>query len=108
MQYGALPKTLGERVAVALKRRLFPNTNMTRKQLQDALKCSVGTMDNLLSGNHDPSGRILDRLVSLFRESFVNEVWGAHNIHCISTLQEKRVAALRKIEEAQQELRALG
>jgi hypothetical protein len=106
--YGAINKTLGERVSSALRRRLFPHTNLTRKQLQDALKCSVGTMDNLLSGNHDPSGRILDKLVAFFRDGFVNEVWGANNIHCICTLHDQRAAALRKLQEAQEELRRLA
>jgi hypothetical protein len=108
MRYGPITKTLGERVSAALRRRLFPHTNLTRKQLQDALKCSVGTMDNLLSGHHDPSGRILDKLVAFFRDGFVNEVWGANNIHCICTLHDQRAAALRKLQEAQEELRRLA
>jgi hypothetical protein len=106
--YGAINKTLGERVADALRRRLFPHTNLTRKQLQDALKCSAGTMDNLLGGNHDPSGRILDKLVAFFRDSFVNEIWGAHNIHCLDTRAAEKAAALRKLAEAHEELRRFG
>ncbi len=107
-RYVSISKTLGERVAVALRRRLFPNTNLTRKQLQDALKCSVGTLDNLLSGHHDPSGRMIDALVAFFRDGFVNEVWGGHNIHCICTLAEQRADRVRRIAELQAELRAMG
>lgn len=108
MHYGAITKTLGERVAGALQRRLFPNTNLTRKQLQSGLHISVGTMDNLLSGHHDPSGRVLDKLVAFFRESFVNEIWGAHNIHCIDTRSHQKAAALQRIHDATEELRRLG
>jgi hypothetical protein len=105
MHYSVLSKTLGERVKLALQRRLFPHTNLTRKQLQDALKCSVGTMDNLLSGHHDPSGRTLDKLVAFFRDGFVNEVWGAHNIHCICTRAQEKAA---RIAELHEELRRLA
>lgn len=108
MHYGALSKTLGERVQLALSRRLFPNTNLTRKQLQHALRISVGTMDNLLKGEHDPSGRVLDKLVEFFRDSFVNEIWGGHNIHCICTRAAEKAAAVRRINEAVEELRRLG
>ena len=43
-----------------------------------------------------------------FRDGFINEVWGAHNIHCIDTLAERRADALRRIADAQAELREIG
>ena len=107
MSCGLIPKTLGERVSLSLKRRLFPNTNLTRKQLQDALRISPGTMDNLLSGNHDPSGRVLDKLVAMFRDPFINEVWGAHNIHCIDTRLTEKAKAVRELVRAQENVRAV-
>ena len=107
-RYVSFPKTLGERVKAALERRLFPKTNLTRKQLQHTLHISTGTMDNLLNGHHDPSGRVLDLLVAYFRDSFVNEIWEAHNIHCIDTMAERRADALRRIADAQAELREIG
>jgi hypothetical protein len=108
MHYGSITKTLGERVSAALNRRLFPHTNLTRKQLQHALGISVGTMDNLLSGHHAPSGRVLDKLVAFFRDSFINEVWGAHNIHCIDTRAPEKAAAVALVITATAELRRLG
>jgi hypothetical protein len=105
MSYGELPKTLGARVAGALKRRLFPKTNLTRQQLQHALRISKGTMDNLLSGNHDPSGPTMDKLIAMFRDGFINEVWGAHNIHCICTRAQEKAA---RIAELHEELRSLA
>lgn len=108
MHYGSLSKTLGERVSAALTRRLFPNTNLTRKQLQSALGISVGTMDNLLAGHHDPSGRVLDKLVAFFRESFINEVWGGHNIHCIDTRMVEKALVVAQLVAAQAELKRLG
>lgn len=108
MHYGSLSKTLGERVSAALTRRLFPNTNLTRKQLQSAIGISVGTMDNLLSGHHDPSGRVLDKLVAFFKDSFINEIWGAHNIHCIDTRMVEKALVVAQLVAAQAELRRLG
>jgi hypothetical protein len=105
MSYADLPKTLGERVKLALQRRLFPKTNLTRQQLQHALRISKGTMDNLLSGNHDPSGPTMDKLIALFRDGFINEVWGAHNIHCICTRAQEKAA---RIAELHEELRSLA
>lgn len=108
MSYGSISKTLGERVSAALRNRLFPNTNLTRKQVQDALKISAGTMDNLLSGNHDPSGRVLDKLVAFFRDPFINEVWGGNNIHCICTRAPEKAAAVALVITATAELRRFG
>jgi transcriptional regulator with XRE-family HTH domain len=108
MSYSAISKTLGERVSAALNRRLFPNTNLTRKVLADALKISAGTMDNLLKGEHDPSGRVLDKLIAFFRDPFINEVWGGHNIHCIDTRAPERAAAVALVITATAELRRLG
>jgi hypothetical protein len=108
MHYGAITKTLGERVSAALTKRLFPHTNLTRKQLQHALGISIGTMDNLLSGHHDPSGRILDKLVSFFRESFINEIWGGHNIHCVDTRAVEKAVVVAQLVAAHAELRRLG
>lgn len=108
MSYPVIPKTLGERVSAALNRRLFPNTSMTRKQLTDALKISAGTMDNLLSGNHDPSGRVLDKLIAFFRDPFINEIWGGHNIHCICTRTPEKALLVAQVMTAQAQLRRLG
>jgi transcriptional regulator with XRE-family HTH domain len=101
-------KTLSERTQYAIERRLFPHTNLTRKQLQHALGISTGTMNNLLSGQHDPSGRVLDKLVEFFRDGFINEVWGGHNIHCIDTRAPERAAAVALVITAQAQLRRLG
>lgn len=101
-------RTLSQRIQYAIERRLFPHTNLTRKQLQHALGISTGTMNNLLGGNHDPSGRVLDRLVAFFRDSFINEVWGANNIHCIDTRMVERAVVVAQLVAVQAELRKLG
>lgn len=108
MAYNSMSKTLGERVADALRRRLFPSTSLTRQQLKHALRISEGTMNNLLSGHHDPSGRVLDKLIAFFRDSFINEVWGGNNIHCICTRAPEKAAAAKRLVEAHEELRRMA
>lgn len=65
-------------------------------------------MDNLLNGNNTPSGRVIDALVGFFRESFINEVWGCHNIQCFDSRLSRKADAMRRLHEAQEELRRLG
>jgi hypothetical protein len=108
MSCGSISRPLRERVKAALQRRMFPHTNLTHKVLAKSVGLSDGTIANLLSGNNDPSGRALDILVAFFRDGFINEVWGAHNIHCIDTRAAEKAAAMRKLAEAHDELRRLG
>lgn len=103
--YGALPNPLGEKIRTALLSRMFPNTNLTRKQIVHALDISAGTMDNLLSGNRDPSGRTLHKLVDFFGASFLHEVFGGPNIHVIDPRATQKAA---RIAELHEELRRLG
>lgn len=100
------PKTLGKRIAFALWNRINAGA-LTRKHLQIDLGISEGTVDNLLSGNGNPSGPVIDALIAVLRAPFVNEVWGHHNIYCISRHDEKRAELLRKREEIEAELQRM-
>lgn len=106
--YGKLPKTLGEKIRSAIVRRMFPSTNLTRKQVIHALDISAGTMDNLLSGERDPSGRVLHKLVDFFGAAFLQEVFGGPNILVIDPNDARKADALRRFVDAQDELRRLG
>lgn len=96
-----------ERVRDALRARLHPNTNLHAKQLAYILHLSEPTIWNLLSANNEPSGRTIDKLVSFFKDQFINEIWGCHNIVCLDRGDEKRADAMRRIAEAHAELRAM-
>jgi predicted DNA-binding transcriptional regulator AlpA len=96
-----------ERVRDALKARLHPNTNLHAKQLAYVLQLSEPTIWNLLSANNEPSGRTIDKLVGFFKDQFINEIWGCHNIYCLDRGDERRADAMRRIDEAQAELRAM-
>ena len=69
-----LHRTLRDRLAVALRRRVGIGKAITPKQLAYALRLSPGTIDNLLNGNNDPSGRALMALLTFFDASFANEI----------------------------------
>jgi DNA-binding XRE family transcriptional regulator len=108
MSYGTISKTLRERVSVALRRRMYPNTNLSRQQLADRIEISDGTMANLLSARTDPSGPVLDKLIRCFKDGFINEVFGCHDIHCVDTRAPERAALVRQILHATEQLRAVG
>jgi transcriptional regulator with XRE-family HTH domain len=100
-----LPKTLGTYVSEALWRRI--NTGaITRKHLQYALGVSAGTIDNLLSGNGDPSGRVLMALLSFFDSAFANEILAPTGC-TVAKLSDARAAALRKVAEGMAELQQM-
>jgi predicted NBD/HSP70 family sugar kinase len=101
-------RTFRERFSDALRRRLSPKTNLTVPQLAGAIGVSDTTIKNLLSRANEPSARVIDECVAMFKDSFLNEIYGCHNIHCIDTRATQKAAAMRKLAEAHDELRRLG
>lgn len=105
MSYPDNPRTLGRLVADALWRRINAGA-ITRKQLQHAIGVSEGTIDNLMSGNGDPSGRVLMALLSFFDSSFANEILAPTGC-TVAKLSDARAAALRKVAEGMAELQRM-
>lgn len=101
-------RTFREKTSVALKRRLFPNSNLTTKQLAYALRISEPTIWNLLSANNDPSGRIFFKLVEFFGAGFLHEVFGGPNIHVLDPRDARKAQHIKRIAELQAELEAMG
>jgi transcriptional regulator with XRE-family HTH domain len=95
-------RTLGENVSEALWRRMSTGA-VSRKHLQKALGVSAGTIDNLLNGNSDPSGRVLMGLLSFFDASFANEILAPTGC-TVAKLCDARAAALKKVAEGMAEL----
>ena len=102
-----LHRTLRDRLAVALRRRVGIGKAITPKQLAYALRLSPGTIDNLLNGNNDPSGRALMALLTFFDASFANEILEPTGC-TVAKLSDARAEALRKIAQGMEELRRLG
>jgi transcriptional regulator with XRE-family HTH domain len=102
--------TISERTKRALERRLRPHTTLSAYELAYTLRISESTIWSILSGNSKsgPSGRVLQLLVDFFGASFLQEVFGGPNVHCIDPRDAQKAAALRKLIEAQEELRSLG
>jgi transcriptional regulator with XRE-family HTH domain len=103
-------KTFGERARDALRRRLHPHTGIRAHDLAVALQISEATVWNVLSGNSKsgPSGRVFDKLVEFFGAGFLQEIFGGPNVHCFDPRDARKADALRKMIEAQEELRRLG
>lgn len=96
------PRTLGVRISAALWRRINAGA-INRKHLQHALGVSAGTIDNLLNGNTDPSGRVLMGLITFFDAAFCNEI--LEGTGCtVAKIGDARQAALRKVAEGLAEL----
>lgn len=87
----------------ALERRLYPNSNLHRKQLCAALGVSGNTVSNWLSGNNEPQGGHLMALIRFFDSSFAQEISQGH----VTKITDRRaMEAIRKMVEAQAELTA--
>jgi transcriptional regulator with XRE-family HTH domain len=101
-------RTFRERFSDALRRRLAPNTNLTVSQLAGAIGVSDNTVKNLLSKANEPSARVIDECVRLFKDSFLNEIYGCHHIHCLDTRAPERAALVMQQARIQEELRRLA
>lgn len=103
MSPGENHKTLGELVAAALARRI--GYGITRKQLKHALNVSTGTIDNLLSGNTDPSPRVFMSLLQFFDTAFANEVLAQSGLTVVKLAEvraaEKVIQGLAELQAAQ-------
>ena len=103
MSLPPIPKELGlpQLLRGALERRLYPQSNLHRKQLSTTLGVSRNTVDNWLSANHEPQGGHLMALIRFFDSSFAQEISQGH----VTKITDRRaMEAIRKMAEAQQEL----
>ena len=103
-------ETISERAKRALERRLRPHTTLSAYELGHALRISESTIWSILSGNSKsgPSGRVLHKLVEFFGAAFLHEIFGGPNVVVIDPMDARKADALRRIAEAQEELRQLG
>lgn len=100
-------RTLGNRIAAALRTRVGNGRAVTVKHLTHALQVSEQTVWNLLSGNNDPSGRVLMALLTFFDESFAAEILEPTGL-TVAKLSDRKAAALRKVAEGMEELRRMA
>lgn len=93
---------LGEIVASALRRRLYPNSLLRPKQLAYDLRISERTVWNLLSGNRPPAGETLWALCNFLGPDFIGELFGCQ---LVRLSDRRQLEAIKKIEEGHRELR---
>lgn len=97
------PKTFREQLADALRRRLYPNSNLHPKQLRHSLGVSENTLNNWLSGHNEPRGGHVMALIRFFDSSFAQEISQGH----VTKITDRRaMVAIQKMAEAQRELNA--
>jgi len=87
------------RFVTALRRRMQPNTPLSRAQLANAVGCSERTVDNWLGGS-PPSGPHLLSLIQIFDRAFVAEVTGG-DVPKLSDARRKLQEALAVLEAAE-------
>jgi transcriptional regulator with XRE-family HTH domain len=98
-------RTLGERIARALGRRI--GYGITRKQLQHALNVSSGTVDNLLSGHQDPSPRVFMALLQFFDAAFAHEILAPSGFTVVKLSDVRAAEAVERYIQSVQALKAL-
>lgn len=97
------------RYAAALRRRLYPNTTLTRQQFAHAMGWSVDTLDNHLSEYSQPDayrmGQAMGFFYSIGDYSFAIEVYG----EVITPLTKSaKSTALRALDAARDALISEG
>lgn len=92
--------TLPHRVKWALRRRLHPNTALSRHDLARATDLSDRTIDKLLSGYSKPSADTLDTLRRFLGVGFIAEVFAAPGLEDLDA--RRRRAAAELMEKARQ------
>jgi len=102
--------TISERAKRALERRLRPHTTLSAYELAYTLRISESTIWAILSGNSKsgPSGRVLFKLTEFFGGVFLNEIFGGHNVYCLDPREAQKAAHVKRIQELQRELEAMG
>lgn len=99
--------SLSNLIAAALSRRIGRDKEYGTGEVAGATGLSRATIDNLLNGNNDPSGRALMALLTFFDESFAAEILEPTGL-TVAKLSDRRAAALRKVAEGMAELREIG
>lgn len=98
-----------QRFSSALRRRLAPNTGLTKAVLAHAIGIKdPGTIDNWLAEYSQPNSYIMGELISFFDSGFANEVYGGHGVVVAKLSDARRAAAIHSVNRIAPALDALG
>ena len=95
------------RLSGALRRRLYPNTGVTRLHLAQALGKDADTIDNWLNEYSQPDSYVMGDLISFFDPGFANEVYAAHGVVIAKLSDAKKAKALQALNRLAPALDAL-
>ena len=97
-----------QRLADALRRRLAPNTGVTRAVLAHAIGKDVATINNWLAERAQPDSYLMGELIALFDPAFANEVYEGHGVVVAKLSDARRAAAIHSVNRIAPALDALG
>jgi hypothetical protein len=97
-----------KRLADALRRRLAPNTGLTRYQLAHAIGRDPGTIDNWLAEYSQPDSYVMGELIAFFDPAFANEIYAPHGVIVAKLSDARRAHAIQQVNKLSPALEALG
>jgi hypothetical protein len=97
-----------QRLSNALRKRLYPNTGVTRLHLAHALGKDADTIDNWLNEYSQPDGYLMGELINFFDAGFANEVYGAHGVVVAKISDARKARALQAVNKIAPALDALA
>lgn len=95
------------RISASLRKRLAPNTPLSKAQLAHALAITTATVDNWLACYSQPDGYLLTQLIHFFDAAFANEIMGEGRVVVAKLDDMRRYLSLREVNRAAKALAAI-
>lgn len=92
------PRVLKDRIRIAMKRRIGPNTGLTVKMVARATGLTERTIENASSGTI-PRGDTLTALLDFFDATFANEIFAGTTFLIVKLSDHRAADAARQINE---------
>lgn len=92
------PQVLKDRIRIAMKRRVGPNTGLTVKMVARATGLTERTIENASSGTI-PRGDTLMALLDFFDASFANEIFAGRTFLIVKLSDQRAADAARQIND---------
>lgn len=98
-----------KRLADALRRRLVPNTGLTKAVLAHAIGIKdPGTIDNWMAEYSQPDSYVMGELIAFFDPAFANEVYQTHGVVVAKLSDVRRAHAIHQVNRLAPALDVLG
>lgn len=106
---GVTRDTFRKNLADALRRRLAPNTGLTKAVLAHAIGIKEPrTIDSWMMQASQPNSYVMGELIAFFDPGFANEVYEAHGVIVAKLSDVRRAAAIQQLNRLAPALDALS